>query len=71
MLDVTMKTLTRILSRSKRWFSNHRPVQCNICFRWIFRRDAVYERTTAGAQVRLCSTCHRNIFHPFTKTGGR
>jgi Zn-finger protein len=71
MLDVNMKTLNRILSRFQYWLSSHVPVQCSICFCWMFRKNAIDERTTAGAQVRLCSTCHANIFHPFTKTGRR
>jgi hypothetical protein len=64
-----MNKLSRIFSRLKHWLSDHCPVQCRLCYRWMFRKDSIFERTTAGYQVRLCQTCHANIFHPFTKAG--
>jgi len=66
-IPAIVEALSKIISHINRWLTNHQPVQCAICFRWIFRKDSVPEHATMGAPVRLCPTCHQNIFHPFTK----
>lgn len=64
-----MTTLRKITSRITNWLALHKPVQCQLCFTWLFKKDAIYEHHVTGARLRLCPSCHENIFHPFRKSG--
>jgi len=58
--------VTRMLARLSRWLSAHRPVQCQVCFKWLWRKDAVMKQITTGGMVPLCAQCDRSIFKPFS-----
>jgi hypothetical protein len=60
--------ITRMLARLSRWLGAHRPGQCQVCFRWMWRKSAIYKQITTGGEVPLCHTCHESIFRPFTKS---
>ena len=45
--------------------SKYAPVQCVACGRGLFRKDAKFERTTAGAIATLCPKCRKSIFEPY------
>lgn len=50
------------------WLTDHEPVRCQVCFRWLWRKDAVMKQITTGGLVPLCQECDRSIFRPFTKS---
>lgn len=50
------------------WLVDHEPVRCQVCFRWLWCKDAVMKQITTGGLVPLCAECHQSIFRPFTKS---
>ncbi len=62
-----MARLVNLTNRFAAWLSNHKPVQCQVCFKWFWRMHAVYRQITTGGDVPLCPECDRAIFRPFTK----
>jgi len=46
---------------------NHQTVQCQICFRWLLRKRAIFHQIDTGCAVPLCPWCDRAIFRPFTR----
>jgi hypothetical protein len=56
-----------LLWKLRIWLDKHTPVLCASCRKTLFKKDAVYERTTTGVNAPLCKPCHVELFHPFTK----
>jgi len=59
--------LSELIGRISDWIVLHTPVQCQVCFHWLFRKDAIYKQITTGGTAPLCPTCDRAIFRPFTR----
>jgi hypothetical protein len=55
------------MKRLLRWLDDHTPDWCDICMRMMFRKDAIWTRTTTGKQTCLCQACHKELYSPLEK----
>lgn len=57
--------MNRLLSRLRRWLSDHEPIFCRRCQYLMFRKNAKWAQLTSGAVVPICDDCYQEIYHPF------
>lgn len=58
--------IIHLTNRMAAWLYAHEPVRCQVCFRWLWRKAAIWKPITTGGLVPLCAECDRSIFKPFS-----
>jgi hypothetical protein len=56
------RKITKITKSLAGWLFELEPVKCQVCFRWLLRKNATYRQITTGGVVPLCPECDRAIF---------
>lgn len=59
--------IMKLFSDLIEFIDDYSPVECFVCNKYLFKKDATYRDITTGYRVSLCPSCDKNLFHPFTK----
>ncbi len=57
----------KLQRRISDWLYRHMPVSCVICGDFHLRKNMKEEIHRVHGYVSLCTTCHQQIFGPFSK----
>ena len=57
-----------LLSRLRRFLSDHSPVWCTRCQSLLFAKNARHYQHVTGAVVPICKECEAELYHPFERS---